>query len=301
MSYQAKIKRYVQICQLLEKSKYPTIAEMLTRINDSGIKLAERQLRRDLESLRVEFGLDIQYSSVKKGYYLQNEEEAFPYFLKLLEFSQNIDLLQSYLKDGAGISDIIEFEGYSSFKGLQYIREIASSIQHTTETRLVYKRFDLEVTKSYKFEPYLLREYMNRWYVIGYLSETREIRTFGLDRIVDFQDLGIKFRKSGKNAVVSLFENVVGINACEGTMPEEIELVCNLYLGKLLQTLPLHESQRVIKVTDDEITLSFKLVINLELKQRLLMMATQSRVAKPQKLKEEMLDMMEEARNSYLK
>ncbi len=38
MSYQAKIKRYLQILQQIEKSKYPSIAEMLVKIRESGIK-----------------------------------------------------------------------------------------------------------------------------------------------------------------------------------------------------------------------------------------------------------------------
>lgn len=301
MSYQAKIKRYLQILQMIEKSQCPSTAEMLTRMKDSGIKVSDRQLKRDIESLRYEFGVDIQYSVGRNGYYIQNEDLTFPYFLKLLEFSQNIDLLTSYLKEGSTIADIIEFEDYNSFKGLQYIRDIACCIQTRTEIKLEYKRFDSEVTKCYRLQPYLLREYMNRWYVIGHLADTNEIRTFGLDRIIDFQDVGTKFKKGGKNDVVTLFQNVVGINACEGTMPEEIELVCNSYLGNLLQTLPLHESQKVIKEIDSEITLSYRLIINLELKQRFLMMATQARVTKPLKLKEEMLAMIEEARQLYLK
>jgi hypothetical protein len=37
MSYQAKIKRYFQILQLIEKSKYPTSAEMLDKMSETGI------------------------------------------------------------------------------------------------------------------------------------------------------------------------------------------------------------------------------------------------------------------------
>jgi arginine repressor len=57
MSYQAKIKRYLQILQLIEKSKYPTSNEMLDRMSENGIKVSDRQLKRDIESLGAEFGL----------------------------------------------------------------------------------------------------------------------------------------------------------------------------------------------------------------------------------------------------
>ena len=79
----------------MEKSKYPSISLMLDSINDSGLKVSDRQLKRDLESLGFEFGMDIQYSAYQKGYYIKDEDFTFPYFLKLLEFSQNIDLLDT--------------------------------------------------------------------------------------------------------------------------------------------------------------------------------------------------------------
>jgi len=301
MSYQAKIKRYLQILQLIEKAKFPTISEMLDKINESGIKVSDRQLKRDLESLRYEFGVDIQYSVGKRGYFIRNEDLTFPYFLKLLEFSQSIDLLTSYLKDGSAIAEIIEFEDYNSFKGLQFIRDIANATQNHTELMLEYKRFDSEVAKSYRFQPYLLREYMNRWYVIGHLSENNEIRTFGLDRIVGLTKTDLKFKRIKKNDVSRLFPNVIGIHASEQDISEEIELVCQSFQGNLLKTLPLHVSQRLINETACEITFSYNLVVNLELKQRLLMMATQAKVTKPLSLKTEMEAMIAEALDFYRK
>ena len=299
MSYQAKIKRYLQILQLIEKSKLATSAEMLDKIIETGIKISDRQLKRDIESLRTEFGLDIHYSVSKRGYFLDNEDLTFPYFLKLLEFSQNIDLLTSYLKEGSNISEYIEFEDYNTFKGLQYIREIAFFIKDGLEVRLKYKRFDAKTEKEYNFQPYLLREYLNRWYVIGLLAETDEIRTFGLDRIVSLHNSGQKFKKCKSNNIVSLFRNVIGINASENDIVEDIELVCKPFQGNLLKTLPLHNSQKVIIETPDEIVFSYKLVVNFELKQRLLMISTQSKVTKPVSLKNEIEKMLTEAQNCY--
>ena len=299
MSYQAKIKRYLQILQLIEKSKFPTSAEMIVRMGETGIKVSDRQLKRDIESLRAEFGLDIHYSVIKRGYYLENEEETFPYFLKLLEFSQNMELLTSYLKEGSNIAEIIEFEDYNSFKGVQYIRDIAFFIKDGAEICLKYKRFDAIAEKEYCFQPYLLREYLNRWYVIGILTDSNEIRTFGLDRIVGVKETGQKFKKEKINEVHSLFRNVIGINAAEQDIAEEIELVCMPFQGNLLKTLPLHASQKVIHETPEEITFSYKLVVNFELKHRLLMMATQAKVVKPLSLKKEMEKLLIEAQDFY--
>ncbi len=299
MSYQSKIKRYIQILQLVEKSRFPTSAEMIARMNESGIKVSDRQLKRDIESLRGEFGLDLQYSPYKKGYFIGNEDSSFPYFLKLLEYSQNIELLTSYLKEGSDISEIIEFEEYHSFKGLGYIHDLAFFIKNGSEVNLKYKRFDSDLEKEYCFHPYLLREYLKRWYVIGRLCGSNEIRTFGLDRINSLTDSGKKFKKAGGNKIAAIFRNVIGITAPEPDNPIEIELCCLPYQGNLLKSLPLHWSQRVIDESSEGITLGYRMVVNFELKQRLLMLSTQARVVKPESLKLEMEKMLGEATRFY--
>jgi len=272
---------------------------MIDKMKNTGIKVSDRQLKRDIESLRAEFGLDIHYSVSKKGYYLENEEQTFPYFLKLLEFSQNMELLTSYLKEGSNIAEIIEFEDYNSFKGVQFIRDIAFFIKDGAEICLKYRRFEAKTEKEYCFQPYLLREYLNRWYVIGLLSNTDEIRTFGLDRIVGIQDTGRKFKKDKMNDILSLFRNVIGINASEQDVAEDIELVCNPFQGNLLKTLPMHSSQKIICETTDEIIFSYKLVVNFELKHRLLMMSTQAKIVKPLSLKMEMEKLLTDAQDFY--
>ena len=299
MSYQAKIKRYLQILQSIEKFQFPTSARIISRMEETGIKVSDRQLKRDIESLRGEFGLDIQYSASKKGYYLGNEEFTFPYFLKLLEFSQNIELLTSYLKEGSDISEIIEFEEYHSFKGLGFIHDIAFYIKNGSEVNLTYKRFNAELEKDYCFHPYLLREYLKRWYVIGSLRGTNEIRTFGLDRIISLQDTGKNFRKVKQKMITSLFKDVIGITASELDIPQKIELVCKPYQGNLFKTLPLHTSQRVIRETADKIVLTFNMVVNFELKQRLLMISTQAKVVKPETLRLEMEQLLAQAHEFY--
>jgi len=205
------------------------------------------------------------------------------------------------LKEGSNIAEIIEFEDYNSYKGVQYIRDIAFFIKDGSEIYLKYKRFDATVEKEYCFQPYLLREYLNCWYVIGLLSGTDEIRTFGLDRIVGIQDTGRKFKKDKMNDVLSLFRNVIGINASEQDTAEEIELVCNPFQGNLLKTLPIHSSQKIISETVTEIIFSYKLVVNFELKHRLLMMATQAKVVKPLSLKMEMEKILTVTQNFYKK
>lgn len=299
MSYQAKIKRYTLIIELLNNSKFPSANQLIDSLLQQGLKLSERQLKRDIESLRYEFGLEIHYSPLEKGYFLESGQAAFPYFLKLLEFAQNSELLSAYLKKGLDISEILDFEDFHSFKGTGLLQNLALNILHGREILIVHKRFDAEIEKEFRVQPYLLREYLNRWYLIGILPETNEIRTFGLDRIIRFSVTGKIFKKTEKHRITSLFKNVVGINASLEDKPEDVVLSCEPYLGNLLKSLPIHASQKVVEETENEIVVSIRVVVNYELKQRLLMMADQSVVISPEWLKNEMRMMITEAMNKY--
>ncbi len=299
MAYQAKIKRYTLILEQLSNGGYPSANALISRMADQGLKLSERQLKRDIESLRFEFGLEIHYSALHRGYFLETSQTAFPYFLKLLEFSQNAELLTAYLKKGLDISEILDFEDFHSFKGTGFMQNMAISIMNCKEIRLVYKRFDSETEKEYLFRPYLLREYLNRWYVIGFLADNNEIRTFGLDRIVNFSSTGKTFINTEKQKIASLFKNVIGIHASFDDKPEQIKLSCHPYLGNLLKSLPLHPSQKIESETAEETIISLKVVINYEFTQRLLMMADQSHVISPGTLKEEMKQILIQAQKNY--
>jgi predicted DNA-binding protein len=72
-------------------------------------------------------------------------------------------------------------------------------------------------------------------------------------------------------------------------------------MGNLLKTLPLHSSQKLIAETPDQITFSYRMIINLELKQRLLMISNQAKVIKPLTLKKEIENMLAEAQKFYKK
>jgi len=295
MSYQAKIKRYTLIIELLNNSKYPSSANMIDFMAEQGLKLSERQLKRDIESLRYEFGLEIHYSAIHRGYLLESSQIAFPYFLKLLEFSQNAELLMAYLKKGLDISEILDFEDFHSFKGTGLLQNLALAIMNQNELQLLHKRFDSETEKQFLFQPYLLREYLNRWYIIGVLTNTGEIRTFGIDRIISFSTTGKSFKKTEKERITALFRNVVGIHASFDDQVEEITLSCHPYLGNLLKSLPLHPSQKVELETETETIISLKVVVNYELKQRLLMMADQSKIISPEWLKDNMKQLVSKA------
>lgn len=140
---------------------------------------------------------------------------------------------------------------------------------------------------------------MNRWYIIGFLAENREIRTFGLDRIIHFSETGKRFKQKDRKKITDLFRHVVGINASVDDKPVILQLSCQPYLANLLKTLPLHSSQTVISETNNEVIFSYKVVVNYELKQRLLMLSNQSHVLGPQTLKEEMKQILSFAQKNY--
>ena len=90
--------------------------------------------------------------------------------------------------------------------------------------------------------PYLLKEYRNRWYLIGKSELKEKVITFGLDRIFDPILLEQTFRVDNNFSVDNFFKHSIGITVFN-ELPDEIIIETNPILSKYLISQPLHHSQ----------------------------------------------------------
>lgn len=88
MSYQEKIKRLIIIIRSVERDRFPTANEIIDRMESEGLMISDRTLKRDFESLRVEFGVEVTYSSLQRGYYIDNELTPLSNLKRLRQLTQ---------------------------------------------------------------------------------------------------------------------------------------------------------------------------------------------------------------------
>ena len=150
--------------------------------------------------------------------------------------------------------------------------------------------------------PYYLKEYQLNWYVEGYLTETKDRRTFGLDRI-----MGLKLRSENSFVRDDNYENHyqkhIGIDSNGIFKPnrsEKIRLQLNPFFSNFVTNNPIHFSQKLIKTDKKGFSIfEFEIVINNELIGEIMRMDKGCKVLGPKKLVDYIKKLLGEMSSQY--
>ena len=130
----------------------------------------------------------------------------------------------------------------------------------------------------------MLKQYQNRWYVIG--ETEKGYRTFGIDRIKNIT-IGTKKFKPKTEEAKEKFSHVIGLNYIDHKI-ESIKLSFHLSQKPYIVSLPLHHTQKEINSENDK-TFDIELFIhpNFEFRQQILKYGSLVKVLDPKWLVEE--------------
>src|SRR5690606_29205272 len=156
-----------------------------------------------------------------------------------------------------------------------------------------YHKFWKEEAEQRIIEPYLLKEFKARWYVIAFDVEKKDLRIFGLERIIDFRILETKFQFPVKKDVPKYFENCFGIISPNNRKPEKIKLLFTENQGKYIKTMPLHSSQKITEIIDDKMTVELNLIPSYDFEMELLSQGEFVKVLEPKSLADNLKNRME--------
>lgn len=283
MSRQATIKRYSLILEKINSNQMPSFDELKTFLDDLGFEISKRTLQRDIEQIRNEFGVEIVYNKQSNGYAIDKENSIhIDTFLNFLDIVTTAGVLSDSLNDAKDALHYISFDITSSLKGIEYLSIL---LKATSSKRLVsfkYIKFYDDETKKHEIQPYLLKSYQNRWYLIGKNLDSEEFRTFGLDRMTNVKMGTQKFIWNKKDNPQELFNNIIGLNYSTDYDVEEVVLSFTPFQGKYVKTLPMHHSQQIIIDNNKELRIRLLVIPNFELTQKILMQADNVKVISPE-------------------
>lgn len=224
------------------------ISELKAFLEEEGFQnISERNIQRDLSSLREHFGVNVGYNQSLRRYTIEDLPDDDP---DLTQFEGLIDMAQQYrtqlnkVQGALDSFDIIRFEHQDSlFNVKDRLTAIAQAIKQQEIINFFYKPFGSTDEREWKLEPYLVLENKNRWYVMGFDLEGNNLRTFGLERITAFSNTGKKYannRGFNYNQIKTKNYGIYNIDA----EPTTIVLKFTKLQGQYLLTNPLHSSQK---------------------------------------------------------
>ncbi len=243
----------------------------------------------------------------------EDEMESIIFASKLLEQFKNVEIFKKFagsvqkivdavnvyrLDDENTYRDFIEFENVDEAKGTEYIEPIIDALKNKDVIKIEYRSFTTKKNSVNFIHPYLLKEYRNRWYLIGYHDNYKGIRTYSLDRFVNLEvDYSIDFIDTGFDAH-KYYENVIGISVLDKE-PVEIHISFTKMQAQYVITQPLHHSQELVSESQNRYIFKYFLVPNFEFYAQILGWGKEVEILKPDDVREKVKEVAQSVIEKY--
>jgi predicted DNA-binding transcriptional regulator YafY len=219
------------------------------------------------------------------------------------KISTDIDLIIEKLENKINTnsnSSVIEFENNSLALGNEWIKMIFDAITCKEALRISYQPFNKSIINDINYSPYSLKEYRNRWFVIGKNSKYKIVNILALDRIKKISLTNSKYDDSLNFDSDEYFSKVVGISIPPNAKATNIDIKVKSELVPYVITKPLHKNQEIIKkYVNGDFLIRINVIINYELKSLLLSHGSGVIVKSPISLKSELLVEINKLKKSY--
>lgn len=194
-----------------------------------------------------------------------------------------------------GLRNIIQFEKNEFVKGIELIKSIYDHIKNLKVLRIDYQPFSSGEKLEMIIQPYLLKEYNNRWFLIGFNEELNKMSHLALDRILRIHKTGSCFSYPNDFDAEKYFKHTIGITIPEN--PESTLILLNFSPERApyIITKPIHPSQKIIKNDKKGLTIQMKLIPNKEFMSLLLSFGPDVEIIEPQSLRREINEILKMA------
>lgn len=196
----------------------------------------------------------------------------------------NLMSIDSLLKDSKELSDQILFEPVPS--GEKFLPPIIEAMRDKTAIEMTYQSFTRQKPATFIVEPYCLKVFKQRWYMLAYSPGLDKAMIYSLDRVHAIEPTKQKYKlPKGFNAE-EYFKNTYGVTGMD-EKPEDIEICIDAMQANYLRTLPLHSSQEEIERNDDYSIFRFHMVPSYEFLQELRKYGSDVEVISPESVRAE--------------
>lgn len=241
-------------------------------------------------------GIDIEFNQSTYEYYIAHDG------------TDTANRRMQWLLDSMSISGMVSS---SSDLSSRILLEYVPSAREFLPMIIDAMRQNLRIKFSYKsymranqqngiiIEPYFVKIFNQLWYVIGYNTADKKIKTYSLDRMSNVNITDAKFEMPEDFVPEEFFADCYGITTNQAE-PKRIAIKAEPTQAKYLRALPLHPSQQE-ELHDNYSIFRYKMRNTYDLRERLLSHGSSIEVLEPPELKAQIVDEMKKALENYSK
>ena len=304
MKIPTKFREYIWLVNTIYKAGKISFSDLRAKWLDTdmsqGVQLARSTFNRHMDAIQDIFGIYIDCDR-RDGYryFIGNEgvlaeDSVQNWILSTLSVSNTIS-------EGLSLQGRILLESIPSENSNLEI--ILDAMKLKVRLQMEYQKYGHAESKQVIFEPYCIKLFKRRWYVLGHLPTDDDspsaYRIYSFDRIKRLALTDEKFDVPTDFNAQHFFKDYYGAMISHDTQPERIIVRAFGNERYYLRDLPIHHSQREIFDCDEYAEFELFLHPTADFCSHVLSRSSQLQVTHPQWLAERICQMLRGALERY--
>ena len=260
----------------------------------NGEPLPRRTFYNYRNAIEELFKISIECNPATFEYYIDNGGDE--HNESVTDWLLNAAAMSNVLTDAREVSHKVFLEDVPSSRF--YLEAVLDALKEQRVLVFTYSPFSRSnSTRDVVIEPYFIKLFRQRWYVIGRNVKEDNIKTYSLDRMSDVLVGTESFEIPEWFDAEEYFSDTFGIVYSRGE-PKQVAIRTDSRQAKYFRALPLHSSQKEM-VHDDYSIFTFKLKLTQDFVQELLSYGPRITVISPPELRAMIVTSLEESIRNY--
>ena len=278
--------RIEQIFRAIKTQRRPNCASLAEKL-----EVSSKTVQRDIDYMRYQLSLPIEYDKERHGFYFTEEVTHFPAvhiteseLVALLVARKAVEhyantafqkpLTEAFQKLTSSLDGQISFNWHEleqtfdirpigvSKQNLAVFEIVAAAVRENCELELQYRKLESKQAELRRVQPYSLICVEHQWYLRAWDLVRRDLRTFHLGRISRAKKLPHHFKRPIGFDVNETLLDSIGVYT--GTAPEEIVLRFSGWAATVAAERTWHSSQSIRSRDDETVEIKLKVAVNPE-------------------------------------
>lgn len=307
MKVHEQFKEYIWLVNTIRKAKRITFEEIQEKWLDTelsgGVEYAKSTFHRHRTEIEDIFGIYIDCDR-KHGYkyfigndHVLREDSVQNWMISTLS-------VNNIVGESLALQNRIVLEQIPCDDFLQLLID---AMKKKVRVEVDYRRYGTDNVSHSDFEPYCIKLFERRWYVLGHFhrdatpeKEERDyFAMFSFDRIQEMRLTNVKFEVREDFDAQSFFDECYGVVVGDNTPVEHIVVRAYGQQRYYLRDLPLHHTQREIAVCENYADFAMEIRPTYDFLGKLMSLGKYVKVLEPKSIADKVRMQLQEAADIY--
>jgi predicted DNA-binding transcriptional regulator YafY len=184
--------------------------------------------------------------------------------------------------------------------GQEYLYDIIEAMKHSQIINMTYQSYWRTKSNNFNVEPYCVKLFKQRWYLVARSTYNNKVMIYSLDRIITLDVLADeKFKMPDSFNPTEFFSEYYGVIVDEEQTVEKVTFKVTSAQANYLRSLPMHHSQQEIERTSEFSIFQIVIKPTYDFQQEILKNGEDIEVLEPLWLRNKITDKIKGMWNKY--